>query len=180
MWGERWGPWSGRGPWGIGRQGCQGGAGRAGGQGGAGRTGGQCRASRVGCHQGGADNHHLRGAVSWADSVGSQNGAGSVGSRNGAGSGADSVDRNGSGATALLALHWTKRTRGDELLNKVTVLFSLHRKSVLVASLNSDWTTDGRWSILTMLFILFWASAVPFTWQSMGQSQASRFSFKIS
>ncbi len=159
MWGERWGPWSGRGPGGIGRQGCQGGAGRAGGQGGAGRTGGQCRASRVGCHQGGADNHHLRGAVSWADSVGS---------------------RNGSGATALLALRWTKRTRGDELLNKVTVLFSLHRKSVLVASLNSDWTTDGRWSILTMLFILFWASAVPFTWQSMGQSQASRFSFKIS
>ncbi len=30
------------------------------------------------------------------------------------------------------------------------VFFSLHRKSVLVASLNSDWTTDGRWTILTM------------------------------
>ncbi len=48
-------PWSGRGPGGIGRQGCQGRAGRAGGQGGAGRAG---------CHQGGADNHHLREAGS--------------------------------------------------------------------------------------------------------------------
>ncbi len=47
--------WSGRGPGGIGRQGCQGRAGRAGGQG---------RAGRAGCHQGGADNHHLRGAGS--------------------------------------------------------------------------------------------------------------------
>ncbi len=41
------GPWSGRGPGGIGRQGCRGGTGRAGGQG---------RASKAGCHQGGADN----------------------------------------------------------------------------------------------------------------------------
>ncbi len=71
------GPWSGRGPGGAGRQGCQGRAGRAEG------------------HQGGADNHHLRGAVSGEDSVGSQNGAGSgvgsLGSRNEAGSGAGSV-----------------------------------------------------------------------------------------
>ncbi len=41
------GPWSGRGPGGIGRQGCRGGTGRAGGQGGD---------SKAGCHQGGADN----------------------------------------------------------------------------------------------------------------------------
>ncbi len=54
-------------------------------------------------------------------------------------------------------------------------LFSLRRKSVLVASLNSDWTTDGRWTILTMSFILFWALTVLFTWQSMGQSQAPGF-----
>ncbi len=31
-----------------------------------------------------------------------------------------------------------------------------------------------------MLFILFWTLTVQFTWQSMGQSQASRFSSKIS
>ncbi len=56
-----------------------------------------------------------------------------------------------------MVLRWI---RGDELLNKIIVLFSLCRKSVLVASLNSDWTTDGRWTILTMLFILFW----PWQW----------------
>ncbi len=61
---------------------------------------------------------------------------------------------------------------------KLLFLFSLRTKSILVASLNSDWTTDGRWSILTMLFILFWVSTVLITWQSMGQSQASRFSSK--
>ncbi len=76
-----------------------------------------------------------------------------------------------------MALHWH---RGDELLNKVVFLFSLCRKSILVASLNSDWTTDGRWSILTMLLILLWTLTVQFTMQSMGQSQASRFSSKIS
>ncbi len=63
---------------------------------------------------------------------------------------------------------------------KSLFLFSLRRKSVLVASLNSDWTTDGRWTILTMSFILFWALTVLFTWQSMGQSQDSRVSSKIS
>ncbi len=31
-----------------------------------------------------------------------------------------------------------------------------------------------------MLFILLWTLTVRFTWQSMGQSQASRFSSKIS
>ncbi len=54
----------GRGPGGIGRQGCQGGAGRPGGQDGAGRAGGQGGAGRAGGH--------------WAASVGS--GPGSVGS----------------------------------------------------------------------------------------------------
>ncbi len=58
---------------------------------------------------------------------------------------------------------------------KSLFLFSLHTKSILVTSLNSDWTTDGRWTILPMSFILFWALTVLFTWQSMGQSQASRF-----
>ncbi len=37
-----------------------------------------------------------------------------------------------------------------------------------------------RWTILTMLFILLWTLTVQFTLQSMGQSQASRFSSKIS
>ncbi len=59
---------------------------------------------------------------------------------------------------------------------KSLFLFSLHRKSVLIASLYSDWTTDGRWTILMMLFFLFWALTVLFTWKSMGQSQTSRFS----
>ncbi len=63
---------------------------------------------------------------------------------------------------------------------KSLFLFSLRRKGVLVTSLNSDWTTDGKWTILTMSFLLFWALTVLFTWQSMGQSQASRFSSKIS
>ncbi len=36
----------------------------------------------------------------------------------------------------------------------------------------------SRWTILTMSFILFWALTVLFTWQSMGLSQASRFSSK--
>ncbi len=58
--------------------------------------------------------------------------------------------------------------------------FLCAEKSILVASLNSDWTTDGRWSILTMLLILLWTLTVQFTMQSMGQSQASRFSSKIS
>ncbi len=40
--------------------------------------------------------------------------------------------------------------------------------------------TDGRWTILAMSPILFWALTVLFTWQSMGESQASRFSLKIS
>ncbi len=34
-------------------------------------------------------------------------------------------------------------------------------------------TPDGRWTILVMSFILVWALTVLFTWQSMGQSQAS-------
>jgi len=66
---------------------------------------------------------------------------------------------------------------------KLLFLFSLHRKSVLVASVNSDWTTDGRWSILTMSFILWWTwiyLTLSFTWQSMGQSQVSQFSSKLS
>ncbi len=77
-----------------------------------------------------------------------------------------------------MALHWS---RGDEiLLNKVVFVFFPY-KSILVASLKSDWTTDGRLTILTVhIFILFWALTVLFTWQSMGQSQTSRFSSKIS
>ncbi len=69
------------------------------------------------------------------------------------------------------------------LLNKVVIFLgggACIQKSVLVASLNSDWTTDGRWTILTMSFILFWALTVLIVWQSMGQSQTSRFSSKIS
>ncbi len=67
------------------------------------------------------------------------------------------------------------RGGGDELSNSCYFCFLCAEKSVLVASLNSDWTTDGSWTILTMSFILFWALTVLFTWQSMGQSQASRF-----
>ncbi len=63
---------------------------------------------------------------------------------------------------------------------KLLFLFSLCRKGVLVASLNSDLTTDGRGTILMMFFILFWALTVLFSWQSMGQSQASQFSSTIS
>ncbi len=66
--------------------------------------------------------------------------------------------------------------RGDELLNKV-MFFPLRIKSILVASYRYGWTTDGRWTILTMFFILL---TVLITRQSMGQSQASWFSSKIS
>ncbi len=43
-----------------------------------------------------------------------------------------------------------------------------HTKSILVASENYSWTTDGRWTILAMSFILFWALTVLIVWQSMG------------
>ncbi len=88
--------------------------------------------------------------------------------------------------TEACTLHFSKMvlrwTRGNKLLNKVVVLFSLHGKSVLVASLNSDWTTDGRWTVLIwFVFHTFLGlDTVLFIWQSMGQSQASRFASKIS
>ncbi len=56
----------------------------------------------------------------------------------------------------------------EEINCWIKSLFSLRRKSVLVASLKSDWTTDDRWTILKMLFILFWILTVQFTMQSMG------------
>ncbi len=58
----------GRGPGGIGKQGCQGGAGRPGGQDGAGRAGGQGGAGRVGGHW--AALWLRTGAGSGEDSVG--------------------------------------------------------------------------------------------------------------
>ncbi len=58
---------------------------------------------------------------------------------------------------------------------KLLFLFYLRKKSVLITSLNSDWTTDGRWTILTMSFILFWPLTVLFTWELMVQSQATVF-----
>ncbi len=68
-------------------------------------------------------------------------------------------------------LGW-KNTWKNTLLNKVPIcIFFVYKKY-------SDWTTDGRWTILTMSFILFWALTVLFTWQSMEQSQASLFHHK--
>ncbi len=64
-------------------------------------------------------------------------------------------------------------TRRDSFFFCKQKVFSLLHK-------NSDWTPDGRWTSLAMLFILLWTSTVLFTWQSMGQSQASRFLSKIS
>ncbi len=72
----------------------------------------------------------------------------------------------------------TRRDREETICWKKLFLFSLRTKSILIASYNSYWTTDGRWTTLAMLFILFWTSTVLFTWRSMGQSQASRFYLK--
>ncbi len=84
-------------------------------------------------------------------------------------------------ASSGYSLKWHYAEPETNCWIKSLFLFPLRTKSILlVASLNSDWTTDGRWIILTMSFILFWALTVLFTLQSMGQSQASRFSSKFS
>ncbi len=72
------------------------------------------------------------------------------------------------------------RCRLVELSHSFCFIFVQKVFSWLVASWSYGWTTDGRWSILMMFFILFWTLTVLFTMQSMGQSQASRFSSKIS
>ncbi len=71
-----------------------------------------------------------------------------------------------------MSLRWCG---GDELLNKVYFLLSLRTKKYYQRFFNYGWTTDGRWTIPTMLFILFWALKVLIVWQSMGPSQTSRF-----
>ncbi len=47
-------------------------------------------------------------------------------------------------------------TRGEELLNKLLFLVSLHIKSILVASQNLSWANDVTWTILPMPLLRFW------------------------
>ncbi len=75
---------------------------------------------------------------------------------------------------------YTDAEETNSWIKSLFLFVLLHTKSILVTSYCYDWTTDGRWTILMMFFILFRALTVLFTWQSMGQTQASRFSSKIS
>ncbi len=79
----------------------------------------------------------------------------------------------------LEIIHWTQ--------NAYTLLYQSQYKDTYSTCIYAlIWTkiahtcieADGRWTILVMLFILFCALTVLFIWQSMGQSQTSRFHLK--
>ncbi len=82
--------------------------------------------------------------------------------------------------TQFASSGYSPKLHGDKLLNKVVIFVSFAYKNYSRSFITLRWTSDGRWTILTMSFILFWALTVLFTWQSMGQSQAPVFSSKIS
>ncbi len=74
----------------------------------------------------------------------------------------------------------TRRDRGDEMLKKIYIFFFFAYKRYSRRIIQFRLNPDGRWTSLAMIFILVWTSTMLFTWQSMGQSQASRFLSKIS
>ncbi len=57
----------------------------------------------------------------------------------------------------------TQRKKTDFIQQLFLCVFCTE-KGILVASLKSDWTTDGRWTILTI--ILFWALTVVSKWDN--------------
>ncbi len=73
---------------------------------------------------------------------------------------------------------------GDKLLNKVVIFVCLFvflcTKSILVASQNYGWTSDVTWIILRMSLLPFWTLIVLGSLLSMGGSESSRNSSKIS
>ncbi len=63
----------------------------------------------------------------------------------------------------------------NNILSKSLFLFSLHTKSILVASYNYGWTTDVTWTILTMSLQTFWALNVSIVLLSMERQKALGF-----
>ncbi len=79
--------------------------------------------------------------------------------------------RRGTFMNARQRLTWKRRNCWIKSL----FLFSLHTKSILIASKKYGWTTDVIWTILMMSIVLFWALIMVVPLLSMEGQKALRF-----